>query len=284
MPGSGTRTFIDPDDYRVTLRQARIDLLVTSLGAFKARLTWVELDHLHLIRSQEELPRIGYLSLAPALNFIAFTTQSDPPPVWGGMALRSGDIMFHSRGERLHQWTKGPCLWSLIAVAPGYLEDYGRALSGRELVPPPVGRILRPAPRDAARLQRLHAMACRLAETRPKSLTHPEVVRGLEQELIHALVTCLTVGDVHRDAAANRNHATIMVRFEEVLAKHLYRPMRLLEIRELIGVTDRALRSCCVEFLGISPSQYLHLRQLKLVRSTLRDAAPDTVCVAEIAR
>jgi hypothetical protein len=108
MPGSGTRTFIDPDDYQASLRQAGIDLLVTSPGAFKARLTWTELDHLHLIRSQEELPRIAYLSLPPALSFVAFPTQSHPPPLWGGMELRSGDIMFHSRGERPHQRTRGP--------------------------------------------------------------------------------------------------------------------------------------------------------------------------------
>lgn len=284
MPGSGTRTFIDPDDYQASLRQAGIDLLVTSPGAFKARLTWTELDHLHLIRSQEELPRIAYLSLPPALSFVAFPTQSDPPPLWGGMELRSGDIMFHSRGERLHQRTRGPCFWSLITLAPRYLEDYGRALSGRELVPPPAGRILRPAPRDAARLQRLHSEACRLAETRPKTLAHPEVARGLEQELIHALVTCLTTADVHQDAAANSNRATIMVRFEEVLAEHLRRPPDLPEMCELIGVTDRTLRSCCAEFLGISPSRYLRLRRLKLVRSALRDADPDTASVAEVAR
>jgi adenylate cyclase len=39
MPGRGTGTFIDPDDCQASLRQARIDLLVTSRGAFKARLT-----------------------------------------------------------------------------------------------------------------------------------------------------------------------------------------------------------------------------------------------------
>src|ERR1700676_4786428 len=32
MPGSGTGTFIDPDDYRASLRQARIDLLVTGIS------------------------------------------------------------------------------------------------------------------------------------------------------------------------------------------------------------------------------------------------------------
>src|ERR1700731_3772210 len=40
MPGSGTSTFIDPDDYQASLGHLRIDLLVTSQGAFNAHLTW----------------------------------------------------------------------------------------------------------------------------------------------------------------------------------------------------------------------------------------------------
>ena len=39
MPGSGSGTFADPDDYQASLRQARIDFLVTSRGSFNAHLT-----------------------------------------------------------------------------------------------------------------------------------------------------------------------------------------------------------------------------------------------------
>src|SRR6266481_4895195 len=64
MPGSGTRTFLDPDRYEASLRQAQIELVVTSPGAFKARLTWAELHHSQLLRCEEDFPRIGYVSLA----------------------------------------------------------------------------------------------------------------------------------------------------------------------------------------------------------------------------
>jgi hypothetical protein len=40
MPGSGTGTFIDPDDYQARFNHVRIDLLATSPGALKANLTW----------------------------------------------------------------------------------------------------------------------------------------------------------------------------------------------------------------------------------------------------
>ena len=281
MPGSGTGTFIDSDDYQASLSHLRIHLLVTSQGAFNARLTWATL-HLQLLHSEEDLPRISYVSLASALVFVGFATRPDPPMLWGGVELQTGDIIFHSRGEQFHQRTTGPCSWSLLGFVPEHLERYCEALSGKALSLPEAARILRPAARDAARLRRLHAQACRLAETRPKILAHPEVARAIEQGLIHALVTCLAAR-ARDDGTARRDHAGIMVRFEEVLAEHPNRPLHMPELCALIGVTDRTLRSCCTEFLGIGPSRYMLLRRLKAVRLALRDADPATASVAEIA-
>lgn len=284
MPGSGTRTFLDPDHYEASLRQAQIDLIITCWSQFKARLTWAELHHLQLLRCEEDFPRIGYVSLAPRLVFVGFPAPSDPLPVWWGRELQAGDIMFHSRGERLHQSTPGPSIWSVIALDPVQLNNYGLALSGKPLSSPREGQVVRPSQRDAARLKRLHAQACRLAETRPKILAHPEVARAIEQDLIHALVTCLTATKVKEDGTAIRHHARIMIRFEEVLAEHLGRPLRMPELCELIGVTDRTLRSCCAEFLGVSPRRYVLLRRLMQVRTALRDTDPKIVNVAELAR
>ena len=284
MPGSGTSTYDDPDDYQANLPQARIELHFIAPGAFKARLTWVQLYNLHLLRCQENLPRIGYLSLTSELIFVAFPMAPDPLPLWSGAEVQSGEIMFHSRGERLHQRTRGPCLWSLIALPPADLEEYGRAFTREAVLAPSAHRILRPRPSDAARLLRLHAQACRLAETRPNILVHSEVARALEQDLVHALITCLAAGVARDSGTAKRHHEQIMVRFEEVLAEEHPGSRDLPEVCELIGVTDRTLRSCCAEFLGISPSRYLLLRRLERVRRALRNANPVTTGVAELAQ
>ena len=282
MPGSGTGTFIDPDNYRARFNHIRIDLLATSQGALKANLTWAILHSLQLLHSEEDLPRIAYISLAPTLVFVGFATRPDPPMVWGGTELRIGDLILHSLGQRFHQRTTGPCSWSLVGMAPELLEKYSEALSGKPLSLPAAARILRPAARDAARLRRLQAQACRLAETRPKVLAHPEVARAIEQGLIHALVTCLAA-KARYDEAAKHHHARVMVRFEEVLANHPNRPLRMPELCALIGASERTLRSCCAEFLGISPTRYVLLRRLKAVRIALRDADSATANVAEIA-
>jgi AraC-like DNA-binding protein len=284
MPGSGTRTFLDPDRYEEGLRQAQIELVITPRSEFKARLTWAELHHLHVMRCDEELARIAYMSLTPQLVFVTFPTGSGPLPKWRGMELQAGEIMFHSLGERLHQWTPGPSIWSTIAIDPIQLEEYGRIFAGKSISLPTEGLVLRPSRRDAARLRRLHTRVCRLAETKSKILTHPEVARAIEQCLIEALITSLTSGKVRDDGTAKRRHAGIMIRFEEVLAQHPNRLLQIQELSELIDVTDQTLRLCCSEFLGISPSRYVLLRRLKQVHVALREADPGTANLAELAR
>ena len=97
MPGSGTGTFIDSDDYQESLSHLRIDLLVTAQGAFKARLTWATLHLLRLLRSQDDLPRIAYVSLDPALIFVALSPN--PSMLSGGLGLQRNEIIFHSRRD-----------------------------------------------------------------------------------------------------------------------------------------------------------------------------------------
>jgi len=284
MPGSGTRTFLEPDHYEASLRQAQIEILIALSPQFKARLTWAELHDLEVLRCEEDLPRVAYLCLSPQLSFVTFPAHSGPLPVWGGTELRPGEIVFHGRGERRHQSTPGSFVWNVIALDPLQLEKYGRALSGKPFSLPSERKILRPSPRDVARLRRLHAQVCRLAETKPKLLAHTEVARAIEQGLIQTLVACLTGTSMRADGAIKRRHARIMMRFEEVLAEHLSEPLHTTELCERIAVTDRTLRSCCAEFLALSPTRYVLLRRLRRARVVLRDAAPDGVSLSELVR
>jgi len=54
MPGGGTRTFLEPDHYEASLRQAQIEAVIVPRGKFKARLTWAELHHLQVLRCEED--------------------------------------------------------------------------------------------------------------------------------------------------------------------------------------------------------------------------------------
>jgi hypothetical protein len=134
MLRTGTSTYSDPGEYQSQFRGAGIKLVFARYGEFSARLTWMELRHLHLLRSEERLPRLAYVSLAPSRVFVGFPVHPDPPPIWGGLKLGSGDIILHGRGECMHQQTSAVSRWGFVSLAPEYLSAHGKALAGIDLV------------------------------------------------------------------------------------------------------------------------------------------------------
>jgi AraC-like DNA-binding protein len=284
MAESGTATFSNPDDYQAAIREASVSLVVTSGSNFSARLTWLNLRRLHVLRGCENLPRIAHLSLSPAQAFISFPTNVGLPLTYGGLGLRFGDIVFHSRGERAHQRTDGESQWGLISLPPEQLATCGKALTGSKIAAPPLGRVLRPSRPAAARLLQFYSRACRLAETKRRLIANPEVARALEQELLHALVNCLTADDTGNKLKARQHYAEIMARFEDALTANIGRQLNMSALCSAIGVPERTLRECCAEVLGMSPTRYILLRRLNMARSALRRADPADASVAEIAR
>src|SRR5262249_60743941 len=55
------------------------------------------------------------------------------------------------------------------------------------------------------------------------------------------------------------------------------------EICKSISVSERTLRSCCHEHLGMGPARYLWLRRMHLARRALLHADPQAATVTEIA-
>jgi len=284
MAENGTATFTNPDDYQAGIGDASVNFIVTGGGEFNARLTWLNLRRFRVLRASENLPRIAFISLSPARVFISFPSSEGPPLTYGGLGVQFGDVVFHSRGERTHQRTNGESQWGLISLPPEQLAACGKALTGRKITSPPAGRVLRPSRSAATRLLRLHSKACRLAEKRHELTANPEVARALEQELLHALVNCLTADGANGNRKTQPHHADIMVRFEDALAAHSGPQPNMPALCSAVGVPERTLRVCCTEFLGMSPTRYLLLRRLNMARSALRRADPATASVAEIAR
>jgi AraC-like DNA-binding protein len=277
MGGSGSALFADADDYQANL-PLTTRLLATQPGNFQARVTWIELADLHVLHARETSPRVAYVSLPSERLFFIFPTHRSAALICDGVPLQVGDIVFHSQGERFHQRTNAATAWSFIALRLTSLRAYGKTLLGEEIVPPPFGRILHPCPAKRRQLLRLHAEAVRIAERYLNRIGNPEVARAVEQDLIWALTTCLTVGSPSDDSVVRRQHAQLMVRFAEVLTANPDRPLRISDVCGAIGASERMLETCCLEFLGMDPARYLHLRYLQRVHHALlrADAAADS--------
>jgi AraC-like DNA-binding protein len=282
MPATGAVTFSDPGDYQAGFDGVTINVVLTGPGMFGAHLTSVDLSHTTLYSVQESLPHTAYVALP--LETVNFTfSLSAPPPIWGGIEMKPGDLMFHSVGEHIHQRTRGAGRWGMISVDAEFFAQSTKALAGSAIVPPQVGQVLRPSGADMNELQRLHAKACRLVETRPETVAHREIARAIEHEIIYALVECLKAKVVCGDTAARRRCAAIMNRFEAALAANLDRQLPIATICKSLSVPERTLRMCCRECLGTGPSRYIQLRRLNLVRDALRQAGPATARVSDIA-
>jgi len=271
MEGSGSALFTDADAYQANL-PATTRLLVTRAGKFRARLTWMELTDLRLAHARETVARIAYISRPAERVYIVFPTHRSSSLICGGAQLQMGDIIVQGLGERLHQRTIGATAWGSIALTPAALRAYGKTLAGRDIVPPSSGEILRPTSADRRQLLRLHAEAVRIAERELNHIGHSEVARAVEQDLIWALMTCLTTAEPRGDSAVRRSDASVMAQFEEALMAHPGRQLQVSEIRGAIGVSERVLETCCLGVLGMDPAQYLRLRILDGARRALRRA------------
>jgi AraC-like DNA-binding protein len=287
VPGSRAgRHFVfkDSDPYGRAIRNARIDVLVAEKGEFHAELTQVDLPRLWLQRGCENLARVFHSSLDPrraAIVFLADTRQRHVQ--CSGLSIAPGDIIVAGRGAVHYHRTFGPCRWATMSLAAEDFVPIGQAVAGRELTVPTATHALRPPAVPMARLLALHREVGQLALRTPETLAHPEVARALEQALLHLMITCLTEGASLEMTSSTRRHSAIIARLEEVFAANPDRPLHLVELCAAVGVSERTLRACCQEHLGMGPVHYLWLRRMHLAHRALKDADPETASVTGIA-
>lgn len=281
---SRTANFTDPESYTRAVRATQADLVVTGKGRFYSELTGIDFQQLWMQRGDESLGRVAWIRNCPSRAPIMFLTEDNPTPMTdGGLEVSAGDIVVYGLGSTSHARTAADTHWGAMSLTPEDLAKAGLAILGRELTVPPVTRRIRPATRLMSRLLASHAEACRLARQAPEILARPEVAHALEQKLLHLMVRCLASGDGEEGSRSNRRHGATVSRLEDLLAANSGRPLHLAEICATIGVSERTLRLCCQEHLGMGPIQYLWLRRMNLAHAALVGAPPGTATVTDVA-
>jgi AraC-like DNA-binding protein len=282
MPGSVTSVFSEAHEFEAALLEGgNLGLLVTGPGAFRARLTQVALHRIRLSAAEEYLPRIALVAVPHDMILVSLANRSGPSPIWGGIETRAGDMITLGPGQRVHTRTEGPCRWTAIRMPNRDLVHYGQALSGTGFGVPAVAR-WHPPPAALRELHELHQTAVRMAEARSRALADVEAVHGLEQQLIHALVDCLSAGSMDEETPTARRHRSILTRFEDLLRPQAF--PRMTEICAALGVSERTLRICCEEQLGMGPTEYVRRGRMQLVHRALRNGNPGAASISAVAR
>ncbi len=283
MPSSAVRSFLDADEYAATIRATEAELTVTERGQFAAKLIRIDLHRLWMQRFSDNLPRVAHSAGKSGRTIISFRTHPGPSLLWGGAEMHPTNIVRHGEGESTFQRSSGSANWGAMSLPMEVAAAVGETLAGCDLMPPRTAMLIVPPPSAMARLQRLHAAAGQLAEDAPEIIANPDAARGLEQALIEAMVACLSGGSVREERLARRHHSLIMRRFRRAVEEDPDQPLYIPELCAAIGVSDRTLRLCCQEQLGMSPKRYLMFRRMHFAQRALRDGSPGTTTVTEIA-
>lgn len=258
--------------------------MVVGSGEFRAELARVEFGSLWMQRGHETSARIAWARNSPGRGVITFLTNENQAPLTDyGLPLSPGDLHFASPAASHHMRTTGPSSWGAMSVTCQELAVAGRAIIGRELLAPTATQCLRPSAIAMSGLLALHKEGGRLAKSAPELLAIPEVAHSLEQKLLRAMVHALADGSGVEASESGVRHTTTLARLEGLLTANLDRPLHLAEICTTIGISERTLRFCCHEHLGMGPIQYLWLRRMNLAHAALLRGSAAATSVTSIA-
>jgi AraC-like DNA-binding protein len=283
MPEGRVFDFVEPYSFQAAIRAGTHEVLVKSKGEFRAELIRISLHQLWMQRSKSNLPWIMRSWTDPARLPIVFLADTNQAPSHHGGEEMSAEQIAVYRGGINHSWTEGANRLASMSLTPDDLDATAEALTGRGFPVPADNYVLRPDPKSMARLRTLHQATGQLAATAPDVLANPAVAKALEQELVRAMVDCLAGPAQAETKPCSWMHGRTMRRFEEFLAAKRYEPLYLAEICAALAVSERTLRACCHEHLGIGPIRYLWLRRMHLARRALLRADQAQLTVTEIA-
>jgi AraC-like DNA-binding protein len=283
MPSITVRTFTDPDDFAASFLATNVEMTILGRGRFEAKVVRCDLGRLQMRRLSDNLPRIAHVADATEQAIISFRTEPGPRLTRDGVELLPPNIIWRSNAESYLHKSDGFASWASLSLPQEDMASVGAVMAGCDLTPPKDALTITPPTAALVKFQRLHAAAGSLAENAPAVIAHPAAAHSLEQALIDAMVGCLAMRAPGEDKSALRQHAAIMRRFRRVIEENPDQALFIPEVCTAIGASERTLRTCCQELMGVSPKRYFLLRRMHLVRRGLRESAPTATNVTEIA-
>jgi len=282
MAWSRVLTFADPLCCQAAILSADVEILPTTREIFQAEITQVGTHRLWTQHFHVSSPQVCTIAYKPGRQSIDFLTEANSSPLQHcGMDVLPGDIIVNAL-DVAHR-RSGPNLdYGSMSLPIDELHTAFSAILGADFKQSAGQPIIHPRPELMSRLLKLHKVVGQLAHDTPDILQVPEVLRALENELVHTMARCLAESSGIETSTGHRRHKAIVARFEEFLAANSDRPLYLTEICAGIGVAERTLRGACEEHVGMGPIRFLTLRRMHLVRRALLQANPSKSTVTRV--
>ena len=169
-----------------------LSLATTRKGRFWARFSQVTPDQLRLIAVEESLPRIAFVKVPLDRILVVFTSEKSSRQSWNGMRMHAGHLIVLDAGASAHARTDGPSRWDAICLPKKEFARYVHALTGGVLGMPQGISCWHTRSAALRELHAIHAATMRSVRIVSDTLATSEGGHGLEQQLIHALVECLS--------------------------------------------------------------------------------------------
>jgi AraC-like DNA-binding protein len=284
MPISTISVFSEADDFQAALKDSGcFDLIANHRGKFRAHLTRITLYRMGINAGDERQARVAFLSIPPNSVRVTLPPEPDAALICSGLPVRADEIVTHSADYRFHERTEEPCCWGTIWARTNDLIISGHAMSGTAFTIPTGECRWQPPPIALRRLIDLHADAVRATTACPRLPVDDEAARGLEQQLLGALMDCLIGEAADQGSPSRRQHAEIMARFEDAVRASPAKTVSLATIRASLGVSETTLRKCCHAYLGMGPTRYSYRHRMDLINRALRQADHTETNVADVA-
>jgi AraC-like DNA-binding protein len=284
MPSSTVLTFADPHEHQSAILTTDAEVFVTEAGRYSSQLIRIEFHRLLMQCSTFSLGCMMHSAINTSRRPIFFLADDAQPVSYhSGMELPPRRVMFYAAGSEHYFRSSSGCRWNTMSLTPEDLAAAGVALVGQELTAPESNCTIRPPPHVMGRLLRLYDATASLAEKAPEVLSHPEAARAIEENLVRAMVHCLTDSTGVASNVPAHTRRPVMRRFERILAEKPDQPLYITQICAALGVAERTLSYHCLAQLGMPPHRYLRLRRMHMARRALALADAGAATVTTIA-
>ena len=218
---------------------------------------------------------------------IGFQSLKSMPRLMMGEAFTNADVFLAGpRAEHLATVLPGQHTLQMFVPAK-LLEDEIASRLNRDPLDFTTQRyLLRLGKHRVRELIDIVALAFRTAHDLIGSVPSAKAVEQMQKTLVEQVVSVLTAeeNDLFRDHPSFTSNGWILLQAREYFEKHEGCPVRLADVCQAVGVSQRALQVAFAEGLGISPMRYLKLRRLHTVRERLKRTSVDEMTVTLAAR